>query len=85
MVQKRLAFCKKHLFMTEEEWEENVMFSDESMFRLINPRAQTVRRSLTQSRYLQKFIVRTMKHPVLVMIWGSFSGRGSRGCSTSCH
>lgn len=78
MVRKRLAFCKKHLFMTEDDWE-NVMFSDESMFRLINPRAQTVRRSSTQSRYLQKFTVKTMKHPASVMIWGCFSGRGGRG------
>ena len=78
MVRKRLAFCKKHLFMTEDDWE-NVMFSDESMFRLINPRAQTVRRSSTQRWYLQKFTVKTMKHLASVMIWGCFSGKGGQG------
>ena len=78
MVRKRLAFCKNHLFMTEDDWE-NVMFSDESMFRLINPRAQTVRRSSTQRWYLQKFTVKKMKHPASVMIWGCFSGKGGQG------
>jgi hypothetical protein len=40
MVKKRIAsFCKKH-----KNWTEDVMFSNESTFRLINPRAQMVRR-----------------------------------------
>ena len=78
MVKKRLAFCKKYLAWTEEDWE-NVMFSDESMFRLVNPRAQKVRRPSSVSRYLSKYTVKTVKHPASVMIWGCFSGRGGRG------
>ena len=41
MVKKRISFCKKHLRWTEDDWEK-VMFSDESTFKLINPRAQRV-------------------------------------------
>lgn len=78
MVKKRLAFCRKHRHWTEEDWE-TVMFSDESMFRLINPRSVTVRRPLAVSRYLSKYTRKTMKHPAAVMIWGCFSGRGGRG------
>ena len=78
MVKKRLSFCKKHLHWTEKDWE-NVMFSDESMFRIINPRAQMVRRPRAVSRYLNKYTRKTMKHPAGVMIWGCFSGKGGRG------
>jgi hypothetical protein len=38
MVKKRLNFCKKHRSWSETDWE-TVMFSDERMFRLINPKA----------------------------------------------
>ena len=34
------------------------MFSDESTFRLVNPRAQRVRRSSLMNQYLNKFTVR---------------------------
>ena len=55
------------------------MFSDESMFMLVNPRAQKVRRPSSVSWYLSKYTVKTVKHPASVMIWGCFSGRGGRG------
>jgi len=78
MVRKRIAFCRKHRSWTEDDWE-SVMFSDESMFRLINPRSVTVRRPTASCRYLSKFTRKTMKHPAAVMVWGCFSGRGGRG------
>lgn len=78
MVRKRLAFCRKHRNWTEKEWE-TVMFSDESMFRLINPRAQKVRRPTAMNRYKQKYVVKNVKHPASVMIWGCFSGKGGQG------
>ncbi len=37
MVKKRLRFCKKYVNWTEEDWTD-VMFSDESTFRIINSR-----------------------------------------------
>ena len=78
MVRKRLRFARKHLHMTAEDWE-TVMFSDESTFRLINPRAQRVRRSLSMNRYLSKYTVKTVKHPPSVMVWACFSGKRGRG------
>lgn len=78
MVKKRLAFCKKHLHWTEKDWE-TVMFSDESTFRLINPRAQKVRRPLGVNRYKQRYVVVNVKHPPSVMFWGCFCGIGGRG------
>ena len=76
MVKKWLAFCKTHLHMTVEDCEDVL---DESIFRLINARAQKVRRGSSTNRYLQKYTVKTMKHPASVMIWGCFSGKGGRG------
>jgi transposase len=78
MVKKRLSFCKKHRAWSETDWE-SVMFSDESTFRLINPRAQKVRRSSLTSRYKQRYTIRNVKHPASVMVWGCFSGLGGRG------
>jgi transposase len=78
IVKKRLIFCKKHRSWSEKDWE-TVMFSDESTFRLINPRAQKVRRSSMTSRYKQHYTIRSVKHPASVMVWGCFSGQGGRG------
>lgn len=78
MVQKRLRFARKYLHWTEDQWEE-VMFSDESTFAMINPRASTVRRPKAVSRYLNRFTVKTVKHPPSVMVWACFSGKGGRG------
>jgi transposase len=78
MVKKRLAFCKKHRSWTEKDWE-SVMFSDESTFRLINPRAQKVRRPSTMNRYKQRYVVVNVKHSASVMVWGCFCGNGGRG------
>lgn len=75
MTKQRIRFCRKHLHMTADDWM-NVMFSDESTFRLVNPRAQQVRRPRNISRYLQRFTVKTVKHPAQIMVWGCFSGRG---------
>ena len=44
MALARMRFAKKHRHLTADQWEKT-MFSDESTFRLINPRSQTVRRS----------------------------------------
>jgi len=73
MARKRLRFCRRHLHLTADDWERT-MFSDESTFRLINPRAARVRRSKGANRYLSKFTVKTVKHPPSVMVWACFSG-----------
>jgi hypothetical protein len=78
MVKKRIAFCKKHLRWTDDDWDK-VMFSDESTFKLINPRAQRVRRLAGVNRYKQGYVVVNVKHPPSVMIWGCFCCIGGRG------
>jgi transposase len=78
MVRKRLQFCRKYRSWTEKDWEK-VMFSDESTFRLVNPRAQKVRRPTQANRYKQKYVVVNVKHSASVMVWGCFSGIGGCG------
>ena len=87
MARARLRFARKNRHVTPEEWEKT-MFSDESTFRLINPRAQKVRRSKQMNRYLSKFTVKTVKHPPNVMVClgvGLFLGGGGQAPSTSCR
>lgn len=78
MVKKRLAFCRKFSSWTPEQWEK-VMFSDESTFRLINPRGVIVRRPTTLCRYKHRYTISTVKHSASVMVWGCFSGTVGRG------
>lgn len=78
MIKKRLSFCRKHRSWTEKDWER-VMFSDESTFWLINPRAQRVRRPTLANRYKQRYVVDNVKHSASVMVWGCFTGSGGRG------
>jgi hypothetical protein len=54
------------------------MFSDESTFRLTNPRAQKVRRPTLVKSYKQCYIVIHVKHLASVMVWGCFSA-GDQG------
>ena len=78
MVKKRLRFCRQYRDWSAEQWND-VMFSDESTFRIVNPRSVTVRRPKTMSRYLQRYTVATVKHSASVMVWGCFSGKKGRG------
>jgi hypothetical protein len=78
MIKKRLRFCKKYRNWKEHDWR-NVMYSDESTFRLLNPRGAKVRRPSNISRYKQRFTVPTVKHSPSVMVWGCFSGKLGRG------
>jgi septum formation topological specificity factor MinE len=78
MKKKRLAFAKKYISWTESDWER-VMYSDESTFRLVNPRSVMVRRPSGISRYKQKYTVKTVKHSESVMVWGCFSSTVGRG------
>ncbi len=68
MIQKRLKFCNKYKNWKESDWEQ-VMFSDESTFWLVNSRGVTVRKPSTISRYLQKYTIPTIKHSASLMIW----------------
>jgi hypothetical protein len=78
MKKKRLAFAKKYIDWTPEQWSR-VMFSDESTFRCIRATKTKVRRPMGSDRYDSRYTVKTVKHPESLMVWGSFSGAVGRG------
>ena len=55
------------------------MFCDESTSRLVLRGYKLVRRPSGVSRYDSRYIIKTVKHPKSVMVWGDFSGDKSRG------
>jgi transposase len=77
MKAKRLAFAKKYVSWTEEDWSR-VMFSDESTFRCIRANRIRVRRPSGTNRFDTRYTVKTVKHPDSVMVWASFSGSCGR-------
>ena len=56
-----------------------VMFCDESTSRLVLRGYKLVRRPLGVSRYGSRYIIKTVKHPKSIMVWGAFSGDKGRG------
>ena len=55
------------------DWRK-VMFSDESTSRLVLRGYKLVCRPSGVSRYDSRYIIKTVKHPKSVMMWGAFSG-----------
>lgn len=78
MIRKRLAFAKKYVSWTKDDWSK-VMFSDEISFRCGMARPGSVRRPQGSDRYDPKFTVKRVKHSDNIMVWASFIGRGGRG------
>ena len=61
------------------DWRK-VMFCNESTSRLVLRGYKLVRRPSGVSRYDSRYIIKTVKHPKSVMVWGHFSGdKGRRG------
>ena len=58
---------------TMADWRK-VMFSDEGTFRLVRGWYKLVRGTSGVSRYDSRYIIKTVKHPKSVMVWGAFSG-----------
>ena len=77
MKKKRLAFAKKHLHWTVDDWGK-VMFSNESTFQQFVIRHKHVRRPVGK-RFDEKYISATMKHLPSQMIWGAMSKNGTAG------
>ncbi|XP_066947049.1 uncharacterized protein [Macrobrachium rosenbergii] len=77
MKKKRLAFCNKYKDWTKEQWRD-VMFSDESTFRMVRSASNVVRRPKSVSRYHHQFTVKIVEHPQSVMVWGAFTGKLGR-------
>ena len=76
MKQKRIDWCNTHLHWGEDQWER-VMFSDESNFKMVRMTSRLVRRPKGE-RFNPKFLTPTVKHPLWIMVWGSFSGATGR-------
>ena len=60
------------------DWRK-VIFCYESTSRLVLRGYKLVRRPSGVSRYDSKYIIKTVKHPKSVMVWGVFSGDKGRG------
>ena len=60
------------------DWRK-VMFCNESTSRLVLRGYKLVRRPSGVSRYNSRYIIKTVKHPKSVMVWGDFSGDKGRG------
>ena len=60
------------------DWRK-VMFCNESTSRLVLRGYKLVRRPSEVSRYDSMYIIKTVKHPKSVMVWGDFSGDKGRG------
>lgn len=73
---RRLNWCKEYKNWTYRQWKK-VLFSDESMIRQFSSNSFTnfVRRP-TNSRFLPRYTVPTVKSTGGVMIWGCMSARG---------
>lgn len=71
---RRIEFCKRHQGWTIQDWAD-VMFSDESSFKLWGNGATFVRRPVGE-RYNMKYILPTVKKYESIMIWGCFGNRG---------
>ena len=56
-----------------------VMFCNESTSRLVLKGYKLVRRPSGVSRYHSRYIIKTVKHPKSIMVWGDFSGDNGRG------
>ena len=70
MKSKRLAFAKKHVKWTIQQWQQ-VLFFDESTVQQFTNRKRYVRRP-SGKRFSERYTIQTMKHPPpSVMIWGN--------------
>ena len=78
MREKRLAFCKKYIHWTDNEWSA-VLFSDETTFSQISTATPVVRRPKGQSPLNPRYTVKTVKHSSGFMAWECFAvgGRGA--------
>ena len=82
MKSKRLAFAKKHVKWTIQQWQQ-VLFSDESTVQQFTNRKRYVRRP-SGKRFRERYTIQTMKQPPSVMIWGGMSINGTAGLFF-CH
>lgn len=75
-INKRFEWCNDKKAWTEAKWK-SVVFSDECAIELNANRKMFVRRR-PGDRLKQKYVQRTVKHSVKLMVWGAIRGDGHR-------
>ena len=75
MKQKRLEWANRYSSWTSDNWSK-VVFSDESSLHILDDRTTRIRRRQGEE-YNEDCIIRTVKHPLSVMVWGAISVRGT--------
>src|ERR1043165_991857 len=74
----RIAFCKS-LKDKSADWWETVMFSDESTFQQVRGTGTNYVRRPIGERLNPKYMIKTVKHPPSVMVWGAITANGRCG------
>lgn len=76
-IKKRLDFCRSYAQFSKEQWR-NVIFSDESQFKMFSTRRTIVRRPVG-TRFCNRYVTKTVKYGgVSILVWGAIRGDGSR-------
>ena len=70
---KRLVFLSNHKYWGLSEWF-NVIWSDESRYKLFNHDGRQSVWRLTSEKYIPECMLRTVREGGSVMIWGCFCG-----------
>lgn len=75
MKRARLEWAKMYRNWTPDDWR-SVLFSDESRFNLHGHDGMNRVRRRKGEKYLPECLLRTVKHPTSIMVWGCISGYG---------
>lgn len=75
MIRERLSWAKNHIEWTSEQWDQ-VVFSDESIIRVMDDRVLTVRRWLSEE-FMPECLKKTVTFPQKIMVWRAISVHGT--------
>ena len=68
MRKKRLDWARKYRSWTADDWSK-VVFSDDGTLQILDDRTSAVRRRVGEE-YHPDCVIRTVKHPQSIMLWG---------------
>ena len=77
MKKQIIAIAKKYIHWMPAQWKRD-MFLDENNFQVFRVGSPLVRHPHAFNRFAPRFTVPTVKHPNLIMVWGTFSGEMGR-------
>jgi len=75
-IEARIAWCKAYKHLSVEEWAK-VVLSDESRFESYSSRPMHLRRPIG-TRYVSRYICKTVKFLIFVIVWGGIKGDGTK-------